>query len=145
MKADYYRSVLRPKDEGRSLVFVDCQNSFMNNLVLSGCAKSPTSHRHAEAGTGVAPPAVLKRQIAAKRSLAIVAGKTGHSACCRKVFSRRRRTHLTRLRQSRRQPMTVSAVESLRVPVLRVTKCVPKRAGVRSGSRVRSDVVADPT
>ncbi|MDQ2973782.1 MAG: hypothetical protein M3R69_00060 [Acidobacteriota bacterium] len=79
----------------------------------------------------MAAPAIFKRQIAAERSLAVVAGETSHAARNGKVFKSRRGTDLTRLRRAGRELMALGAGKPLAWAVLRVAKRVAKGARVR--------------
>jgi hypothetical protein len=85
----------------------------------------------------VTAPAILKRQVAAKRAIAIVTTKAGAAARRNKMFERRGRADLARLRQSRRERVTVGASESLTAAMFRMAERVTISARIRSCSRER--------
>jgi hypothetical protein len=86
--------------------------------------RSHSSRAYPERRSGVAPPAVLEIQIAAKCSAAVMTAGAG-IVSGGKVFLRARRTHLPPLRKPSRVVMTICAIESLTRGVLRVTKTNP--------------------
>jgi hypothetical protein len=79
----------------------------------------------------VAAPAIFKRQIAAERSLAVVARETSYAARNGKMLKSRRGTDLTRLRRTACELMAIGTAKPLAWSVLRVAKSEAEGARVR--------------
>ena len=88
-------------------------------------------------------PAILKRQVATEGAVAVVATKARAAARRNKMFERRGRADLARLRQSRRERVTVGASESLTAAVFRVAERVTISARTRRRARERLLVMTD--
>ena len=89
--------------------------------------------------------AVGEAEIAAEGSLAGVTRRTRLPTSGDEVLRRGSRAHLTRLRCSGRELVTVSALESLPRAMLRMTERVTKRACIRARGFVRLLIVAHAT
>lgn len=75
-----------------------------------GANPRPISQRHLETRRRMTPPAILERQVAAKRTFAVVAGRARHAASRREMLSRSGRTNLSSLRRAGSQAMAIGAV-----------------------------------
>src|SRR4029079_3026032 len=87
------------------------------------------------------PPAILECQVATEGAIAVVTTKAGAAARRNKMFERRGRADLARLRQPRGERVTVGARESLTAAVFRMAERVTISARIRRGSRERLLVV----
>ncbi len=85
--------------------------------------------------------AVLKSQITAKGSFAVMTSRAIHPAY-RKMFTRMWRTHLPRLRRPGRQPVAINAIKPLATPMIGMTEGKTESAGISRRAVVRFLIVA---
>jgi hypothetical protein len=83
----------------------------------------------AKSGAAVTARTILEREVASKRSFAVVAGGTVHAASG-KVLGGGGRANLARLRRAGCEAMAISAIQSFASPVLRMAKRVTERARI---------------
>ena len=81
------------------------------------------------------PAAIFEREVASKSTIAVVTTRARFAARRYKMFGRRRRTDLARLRKPTRDGMTLRARQSLCAAMLRMTEGIAKGTRVRRCSR----------
>jgi hypothetical protein len=89
--------------------------------------------------------AVTETEIAAERSTSVMTRRARLSTRVDEVLRGRGRTHLPRLRRTRSELVTVSALEPLTRTMFGVTERVTKRARVAAGGPVRFFFVTHTT
>ena len=89
------------------------------------------------------PAAIFECEVASKRTIAVVTTRARFATRRYKMFGRRRRTDLARLRKSARNRVTLGARQSLSAAMLRMTERVAKRTRVGGRARERFLIVTN--
>ena len=129
---------MEPAGEGTAIL-----DSDLKRVKLIGWNDEAILLGHLETRRRVAAPAVLERQVAAKRTLAVVTREAGLAASPNEVLDGRRRTYLATLCCPGRQRMTVVAGQPLCAAVLCVAESKAKGARIRARTGVRFLVMAN--